>query len=212
MVDHGWFLGKYDRYKAALAATTPEEQIRLLGKSGYAEAGNYGTQLQNMVNKYNLTRYNSTSTAGSGDGNTYLVSPNGHAGMGDGSNRVTYHRSPNVGPNTTDIKAQRSLEEVNRKVNVAFNNINTSDPTAYAEILKLIMEELRAINGNTAATANGISNIEIVSSNTPINTNNGTTAERYSKTNAQHRNNKPVQGGNKPTGYDVARQIAGYKK
>ena len=61
MTDHGWFLGKYDRYKATLAATTPEEQIRLLGKSGYAEASTYGSSLQNMVDKYNLTQYNTAA-------------------------------------------------------------------------------------------------------------------------------------------------------
>ena len=106
------------------------------------------------------------------------------------------------------------LEEIKRKVNVAFNNINTSDPTAYAEILKLIMEELQAINNNTAATANGVNNIEIVSGNAPI-SGNQTTSERYAQSKLQHRGSSSygtMEGINTSTGYNVARQIAGYKK
>ena len=214
ILDHGWFLNEFSRYKATLAAKTPSEQITQLGKSGYAESSSYGRSLQNMVDKYNLTQYNSSAAgnAGAGDGNTYLVSPKGHAGMGDGSSKVTYSGSVATGTNTADVKAQRSLEEVKRKVNVAFNNINTSDPTAYAEILKLIMEELQAINNNTAATANGISSIEIVSGNAPI---SKTTSERYAQSKMQHRGSSSygtIEGINTSSGYDVARQIAGYKK
>ena len=218
VLDHGWFLNNNgSRYNATLNAKTPSEQITALGKSGYAEASTYGSKLQNMVDKYNLTQYNTSAagSAGAGDGNTYLVSPKGHAGMGDGSSsKVTYSGSVATGTNTADVKAQRSLEEVKRKVNVAFNNINASDPTAYAEILKLIMEELQAINNNTAATANGVNNIEIVSGNAPI-SNQSTTTERYAQSKMNHKGSSSYgtkQGINTSSGYDVARRIAGYSK
>jgi hypothetical protein len=218
VLDHGWFLNNNgSRYNATLNAKTPSEQITALGKSGYAESGSYGSKLQSMVNKYNLTQYNTSAagSAGAGDGNTYLVSPKGHAGMGDGSSsKVAYSGSVATGTNTADVKAQRSLEEVKRKVNVAFNNINASDPTAYAEILKLIMEELQAINNNTAATANGVNNIEIVSGNAPI-SNQSTTTERYAQSKMNHRGSSSYgtkQGINTSSGYDVARRIAGYSK
>ena len=222
MTDHGWFLGKYDRYKATLAATTPEEQIRLLGKSGYAEASTYGSSLQKMVDKYNLTQYNTAAGnagSGDGDGNTYMVSPKpvkhltGDAGKGNG--RVSYSRSIDGPPhNKVDAKAQRELEAINRKVNVAFNNINASDPNAYAEVLKIILQELQAINANTAATAEGVGGIEIASAGAPVSGDNNqhpTTKDRYQASKKNKQISK-LQTINSSTGYSTARQIAGYKK
>jgi hypothetical protein len=163
-----------------------------------------------MVNKYNLTQYNPSGAGnGEGDGNTYLVSPKGDAGKGDG--KVAYTSTVKTGVNTTDINAQRNLEDINRKVNVAFNNINTSDPTAYAEVLKLIVQELQAINNNTAATANNISKIEIVPASEPISTESITTADTY-RNNKHQKTNSKLQTINTSTGYKTARQIAGYKK
>jgi hypothetical protein len=162
-----------------------------------------------MVNKYNLTQYNPSGAGnGEGDGNTYLVSPKGDAGKGDG--KAVYSGAVKTGVNTADVNAQRNLEDINRKVNVAFNNINTSDPAAYAEVLKLIVQELQAINNNTAATANNISNIEIVSANEPIKEHT-TTADTY-KNNKHYKTTSKLQTINDSTGYKTARQIAGYKK
>ena len=211
ILDHGWFLNNNgSRYNATLNAKTPSEQITALGKSGYAEAGTYGRSLQNMVDKYNLTQYNPSAGNGDGDGNTYLVSPSGDAGKGDGTAvRTSYNKSvvDNTGTNKASVAAQRELESINRKINVAVNNINASDPTAYAEVLKLIMQELQAINSNTAATASGVKDIKIVSANEPV-SNNVTTADIYNsgkKTTTRQRVNTS-------TGYNVARQIAGYQK
>jgi hypothetical protein len=154
----------------------------------------------------------SPTSAGSGDGNTYLVSPKGDAGKGTG--KVSYSKSSSSRTATIrpDINARRELENINRKVNVAFNSINSSDPTAYAEVLKIILQELRSINNNTAATAAGISEIEIVSANEPIRgeyqPNN---TERYI-TQKQRNTNSKLQTINTSTGYNTARQIAGYKK
>ena len=156
--------------------------------------------------------------AGKGDGNTYLVNPNGykhmtgHAGMGDGKATYTKSVTSNTGNNTADINAQRNLENINRKINVAFNNINASDPNAYTEILKLIVEELQAINSNTASTASSVSNIEIVSASTPVTqATEITTADVY-KAGRQPTTVSKLQTINSTTGYETARQIAGYKK
>lgn len=45
------------RYAPALAATTPEEQARLLKECGYATGYNYGTILVSIMNSYNLKEY-----------------------------------------------------------------------------------------------------------------------------------------------------------
>ena len=172
-----------------------------------------------MYDTYNLNKYNTsasstttTDNAGSGDGNTYLVSPKGDAGMGDGKATYTKSVTSNTGNNTADINAQRNLENINRKINVAFNNINASDPNAYTEILKLIVEELQAINSNTASTASSVSNIEIVSANTPVTqATEITTADVY-KAGRQPTTVSKLQTINSTTGYETARQIAGYKK
>ena len=215
ILDHGWFLNTMSPYKATLAATTPTDQIEKLGVSGYAEKSTYGKTLMSIYNKYDLNKYNPGNTDagnGEGDGNTYLVSPKGDAGKGMG--KVSYSKSSSSRTATIrpDANAQRELENINRKVNVAFNSINSSDPTAYAEVLKLIMQELRSINNNTAATAAGISEIEIVSANEPIRgeyqPNN---TERYI-TQKQRNTNSKLQTINTSTGYNTARQIAGYKK
>ena len=208
VLDHGWFLNNNgSRYNATLNAKTPSEQITALGKSGYAESGSYGSKLQSMVNKYNLTQYNSGAGNGDGDGNTYLITPGGDAGKGDGV-KASYSKSVinNAGVNKTNVETQREIEAINRKINVAVNNINTSDPNVYAEILKLIMQELQAINSNTAATASGVNDIKIVSANEPVS--NVTTADVYNS----GKKTTTRQKINTATGYNMARQIAGYQK
>ena len=49
-----------------------------------------------------------------GDGKTYLVNPRGDAGKGDG--KVSYTKEiSQVGNNTTDVNAQRNLEDLNKE-------------------------------------------------------------------------------------------------
>ena len=67
-------------------------------------------------------------------------------------------------------------------------------------ILCTIVSELQGINSNTAATAKGISSIEIVSANTPV---NDTRQMKQQK-------NKPNHSSSN-SGYNLARQIASYK-
>ena len=226
IIDRANFLKANSRYTNAgvFSATSPEEQARAFQKAGYATDPNYASSLINLMNGSNLQRFDKPKppvedNAGSGDGNTYLVAPKenkhltGDAGKGDG--RVSYSRSIDGPPrNRVDAKAQRELEAINRKVNVAFNNINASDPNAYAEVLKIILQELQAINANTAATAEGVGGIEIASANAPVSGDNNqhpTTKERYQASKRNKQISK-LQTINSSTGYSTARQIAGYKK
>jgi len=57
MTDHGHFLHRYSRYSAALKANNPKDQIRLIHKAGYAGDPNYTKSIHNMMDKYNLTKY-----------------------------------------------------------------------------------------------------------------------------------------------------------
>ena len=203
VLDHGWFLNTMSPYKATLAAKTPTDQIEKLGVSGYAEAGTYGKTLLSIYNKYDLNKYNPGNTsagAGEGDGKTYMV-----------SSKATYNKSINTGVNKTDVTRERELEAITKKVNVAFNNINTADPISYTEILKLIMQELHAINSNTAATASGVNNIEIISANTAVSdVMHSNTTTNKNKANSSRTMNRQTQTNS--TGYQNARNIAGYKK
>ena len=218
IIDRANFLKSNSRYTKAgvFSATTPEAQAKALKAAGYATDPNYASALTNLIKGSKLDRFDTPNppkeaSAGNGDGNTYLVSPKGDAGYGEGPTKASYSGrnvgTPNVKP---DVNAKRQLDDINRKVNVAFNNINTADPNAYADILKMIMQELQAINSNTAATAKGVSNIEIVSANEPI-TNSGGDAGSKNITKSQKKNNSSLQKLNTSTGYNTARQIAGYK-
>ena len=203
VLDHGWFLNTMSPYKATLAAKTPTDQIEKLGVSGYAEKSTYGKTLMSIYNKYDLNKYNPGNTgagAGEGDGKTYMV-----------SSKATYNKSINTGVNKTDVTRERELEAITKKVNVAVNNINTSDPISYTEILKLIMQELHAINSNTAATASGVNNIEIISANTAVSdVMHSNTTTNKNKANSSRIVNRQAQTNS--TGYQNARNIAGYKK
>ena len=107
---------------------------------------------------------------------------------------------------------QRDLDAINRRINTQYNNMNNSDPQAYMEVLKLIMKELHAINSNTAETANNVKEITIVSANEPVSKSGGnglTTADTYKSGSV---NENVLRQINTSTGYDMARQIAGYKQ
>ena len=215
VIDRAKFLSA-DRYVKAgvLSATTPEKQIQAMKNAGYATSSSYVSHLTSIMNDSNLKRFDTpkppvvaSAGNGDGDGNTYLISPGGDAGKGDGV-KASYNKSVinNAGVNKTNVETQREIEAINRKINIAVNNINTSDPNVYAEILKLIMQELQAINSNTAATASGVNDIKIVSANESVS--NVTTADVYNS----GKKTTTRQKINTATGYNMARQIAGYQK
>ena len=115
------------------------------------------------------------------------------------------------GKNKINVSRQRELDEINRRIDRQYNSMNNPDQTAYLELLKLIMKELQAINGNTAETATNIKDITIASANEPIKHTGGnglTTADTYKSGTV---NDNVLRRINTSTGYDMARQIAGYK-
>lgn len=54
------------RYAGVRNADTPEATIKALGQSGYAEDSNYFNALSNMIDKYDLKKYDNGSYSGSG--------------------------------------------------------------------------------------------------------------------------------------------------
>ena len=170
--------------------------------------GKLSTIGQNMVSS--VFGGTNNGTMGSGDGKTYWAK-----GFGDNKPKepkVSYSGSMGRGEDNTNItqnyinskrSAEKSIRQLDRtNVSLGMGEYNNSSMTEKCiSVLSTIVEELQAINTNTAATANGINNIEIASSNTPINTSNN-----LNKTT----NGSTIQP-NSNTGYDIARRIASYK-
>jgi flagellum-specific peptidoglycan hydrolase FlgJ/phage-related protein len=215
IVDRAAFLKANSRYTkhGVFSAKSPAEQARALQSAGYATDPNYANGLINLINSSKLDRFDTPNPPKEATSSTTTpTTPSGDAGQGDG--RVHYAKSRLVQsePNSPSIETQRNIDAINRKINVAVNNINANDPTAYAEILKLIMEELKAINSNTAQTAKGVNNIEIVSANAPV---SGMAPEVSTANTYQTASPKPngdLRKLNTTTGYKVARQMASYIK
>lgn len=170
--------------------------------------GKLSTIGQNMVSS--VFGGTNNGTMGSGDGKTYWAK-----GFGDNKPKepkVSYSGSMGRGEDNTNVtqnyinskrSAEKSIRQLDRtNVSLGMGEYNNSSMTEKCiSVLSTIVEELQAINTNTAATANGINNIEIASSNTPINTSNN-----LNKTT----NGSTIQP-NSNTGYDIARRIASYK-
>ena len=222
VLDRAKFLSA-DRYVKAgvLSASTPDAQIDALKKAGYATDPNYIAKLKKMVHDNKLTRFDTpkppvevssgtaTDNAGMGDGKTYWAKGFGdnkpkkvsyakdHAGMGEGSSTSELTNSRR--------NMEKSIREIDRNMNIVNNTTNINNTginNACIDMMKVILQELHAINNNTAETAKGVNNIEVVSANEPV---RGTTKpmNRKNKNDLIHSNNN--------TGYDLARKIASYK-
>ena len=135
---------------------------------------------------------------GEGDGKTYMVQPSKAKHTGNttaltGADKAAY------------TNAKRAIDKLDRQISTAMNNQNATPNITgeYVDVLAAIVEQLQAINSNTANTARGISNIEIVSANEPI-TSSGKPAVNT---------RKPIdtRQANGNTGYDIARKMASYK-
>ena len=153
----------------------------------------------------------STSGAGMGDGKTHWAKGfgdnqstpktrySGGAGMGDGG--YTRHA---IKAQTT---AQRDIEKTVRRINNTSINVVPSTGNqqglskACVELLQAMITELQAINTNTAETAKGVSEIEIVSANEPI---SGLNGKKQGKATDMRHNSSD-------TGYNTARKIASFK-
>lgn len=57
IIDHDSFLRNNSRYRKVLEATTPEEACRELQAAGYATDPFYATKLINIIETYNLKKY-----------------------------------------------------------------------------------------------------------------------------------------------------------
>ena len=135
---------------------------------------------------------------GEGDGKTYMVQPSKAKHTGNtpaltGADKAAY------------ANAKRAIDKLDRQISTAMNNQNAT-PTItgeYVDVLAAIVEQLQAINSNTANTAKGISNIEIVSANEPISSGGKPAVNTR----------KPIdtRQANGNTGYDIARKMASYK-
>lgn len=135
---------------------------------------------------------------GEGDGKTYMVQPSKAKHTGNttaltGADKAAY------------ANAKRAIDKLDRQISTAMNNQNNTPNITgeYVDVLAAIVEQLQAINSNTANTAKGISNIEIVSANEPISS-GGKPAVNTKK---------PIdtRQANGNTGYDIARKMASYK-
>ena len=135
---------------------------------------------------------------GEGDGKTYMVQPSKAKHTGNttaltGADKAAY------------ANAKRAIDKLDRQISTAMNNRNNTPNITgeYVDVLAAIVEQLQAINSNTANTAKGISNIVIVSANEPISS-GGKPAVNTKK---------PIdtRQANGNTGYDMARKMASYK-
>ena len=103
--------------------------------------------------------------------------------------------------------AQRDIEKTVRRINN--RPIDTVPATgnqqglsrACVDLLQAMIAELQAINTNTAETAKGVSEIEIVSANEPVSRLN---SKKQGKTTDTRHNSSD-------TGYNTARKIASFK-
>lgn len=159
---------------------------------------------EELRRKWGENHYPATSgSAGMGDGNTYMIKPNqskvrytGSAGKGDGNAEATLRKiKSNL---AQSISSDRGIGTTNNTMVFSDNSVNK----ACIEVLSSVVEELKAINTNTAATANNTSKLTVYSENTPV---------KEVKQNKQQRKNDKRQA-NDNTGYNVARTIAGFMK
>ena len=142
----------------------------------------------------------------------------GDAGMGEGDGKTYWANTPkttpkakHTGPTITRAdkaayaNAKRAIDKLDRQITNSMNNTTVSNSRDYANILKAIVEQLQAISNNTADTAKGVSNIEIVSANEPVYGGSGTVSG--------NKRNKTIdtRQANNNTGYDIARKMASYK-
>lgn len=199
-------------YTTTSGTTTPQvDSMGVFGK--------LSTIGQNMISSVfggtntSSTTTTNTETMGSGDGKTYWAK-----GFGDNKpkeSKVCYSGSMGRGEDNTNVtqnymnskrsaeKSIRQLDRSNLSLGKGDYRNNSSMTEKCMNVLTTIVEELQAINNNTAATVNGINNIEIASSNTPISTSNSNSLNRTA-------NGSTIQP-NSNTGYDIARRIASYK-
>ena len=147
-----------------------------------------------------------SSSAGMGDGNTYMITPK--------QSKVSYSGSAGKGESDTNAIAKLKKIRSNVLENLSSTDKGSIKPTnntmifnndsineACIDVLLSMVDELKAIKSNTAATANNTSKIKVYSENTSVNDIKNTTRKTTDKRQA-----------NDNTGYSMARTIAGFMK
>jgi flagellum-specific peptidoglycan hydrolase FlgJ len=214
VIDRANFLSA-SRYKDMMTKNTAREQFQAMKNGGYATDPNYVNKMMQIVNDSKLTRFDSPKPpvevsggdAGKGDDETVWAD-----GFGPSTKPVKVRRTSNSSMNGSNVNintdSQRKVDSLGREINATVNyNMSAAAPgtnnTDYRTILRAIMEQLQYINSNTAETARGVNNIEIVSANEPISGSTpGSKSPKKSIDNRQANSN---------TGYDIARKLASYK-
>lgn len=210
------YVNEHDCFSDITSATNNGSSIKKTDRSAYKQHetkiknryGASGTFYSFPNSKSDPFYYTSEENRSKWGENCYSPSSD-NAGMGEGE-KVKYNRinTDKGGDVTKLVKAtQREMEKTTRMLSQA--PIKAYDENAMnkacMDVLNVIIEQLQAINTNTANTAKGVSDIQIVSANEPISTNNKTTKVNKNGTNGD------LRKANEDTGYDIARKIASYK-
>ena len=210
------YVNEHDCFSDIEYATNNGSKINVKDRSSYKQ---FETKIKNVYgatgtfhsfpnSKSDPFYYTSEENRSKWGENCYPpTTTSGDAGMGEGE-KVKYNKinTDKGGEATKLLKAsQREVEKMSRLANNSL--VKAYDDSAINKVcidmLNVIVEQLQAINSNTADTAKGISDIQIVSANEPVN--NTTSPNRTRKTNDT---NRQV---NSNTGYDIARKIASFK-
>lgn len=144
------------RYRKALTANTPKECIQAIKDGGYATDPNYVDKIMNLINSYNLTKYdkeiNLVETEKYKVGNNYTLQDNMFVRTGAG----TYYQIKSVWELTEDGKKHVLLQDSAAKAVLKKGTIVTC--------LEIIKENgntwLRIPSGYVAANYKGVEYIK----------------------------------------------------
>ena len=222
------YVNEHDCFSDLTSVTTDGKSIKPSDRSAYKP---HNTKISNRYGAKGIFHsfpnsesdpfyYTSEENRKKWGDDCYTPTPPGDAGMGEGDGKTYWANTPKTSPTKVSytkehqltgadkaayVNAKRAVDRLNRQMTTNMNNQGTPAPKDYANILAAIVEQLQAISNNTANTAKGISEIEIVSANEPV--------YGGSKPMSGNTKNKSIdtRQANSNTGYDIARKMASYK-
>ena len=222
------YVNEHDCFSDLTSVTTDGKSIKPSDRSAYKP---HNTKISNRYGAKGIFHsfpnsesdpfyYTSEENRKKWGDDCYTPTPPGDAGMGEGDGKTYWANVPKTTPAKVSytkehqltgadkaayVNAKRAVDKLNRQMTTNMNNQGTTAPKDYADILAAIVEQLQAISNNTANTAKGISEIEIVSANEPV--------YGGSRPMSGNTKNKSIdtRQANSNTGYDIARKMASYK-
>ena len=222
------YVNEHDCFSDLTSVTTDGKSIKPSDRSAYKP---HNTKISNRYGAKGIFHsfpnsesdpfyYTSEDNRKKWGDDCYTPTPPGDAGMGEGDGKTYWANTPKTSPTKASytkehqltgadkaayVNAKRAVDKLNRQMTTNMNNQGTTAPKDYADILAAIVEQLQAISNNTANTAKGISEIEIVSANEPV--------YGGSRPMSGNTKNKSIdtRQANSNTGYDIARKMASYK-